>query len=186
MLVPSLALGQAIGRWGNFFNSEAFGVPTDLLEIVHSLCGTPVIYADAQFFINVSVRVNLNFALFLLLIALFRRGMQGKMTLPPALSVACTSSVQPGSHLDRRVEDRSALPGCPSTNLRWSKNCPLMSAARDACRDRLIWLYRRLQNSEPTGPLSSPVRFAGAGQCARPHPGAAERLMSRSRSGQTH
>jgi phosphatidylglycerol:prolipoprotein diacylglycerol transferase len=27
---PSLALGQAIGRWGNFFNEEAFGRPTDL------------------------------------------------------------------------------------------------------------------------------------------------------------
>lgn len=27
---PSLALGQAIGRWGNFFNQEAFGTPTDL------------------------------------------------------------------------------------------------------------------------------------------------------------
>jgi phosphatidylglycerol:prolipoprotein diacylglycerol transferase len=27
---PSLALGQAIGRWGNFFNEEAFGEPTDL------------------------------------------------------------------------------------------------------------------------------------------------------------
>lgn len=25
-----LILGQAIGRWGNFFNSEAFGTPTDL------------------------------------------------------------------------------------------------------------------------------------------------------------
>ena len=25
-----LALGQAIGRWGNFFNSEAYGKPTDL------------------------------------------------------------------------------------------------------------------------------------------------------------
>jgi phosphatidylglycerol---prolipoprotein diacylglyceryl transferase len=27
---PSLVLGQAIGRWGNFFNEEAFGRPTDL------------------------------------------------------------------------------------------------------------------------------------------------------------
>jgi phosphatidylglycerol:prolipoprotein diacylglycerol transferase len=26
---PSLVLGQAIGRWGNFFNSEAFGGPID-------------------------------------------------------------------------------------------------------------------------------------------------------------
>jgi phosphatidylglycerol:prolipoprotein diacylglycerol transferase len=27
---PSLAIGQAIGRWGNFFNEEAFGRPTNL------------------------------------------------------------------------------------------------------------------------------------------------------------
>jgi phosphatidylglycerol:prolipoprotein diacylglycerol transferase len=27
---PSVVLGQAIGRWGNFFNEEAFGRPTDL------------------------------------------------------------------------------------------------------------------------------------------------------------
>jgi len=30
LVVPSLALGQTIGRWGNFFNSEAFGSPTNL------------------------------------------------------------------------------------------------------------------------------------------------------------
>lgn len=30
VVAPSLVLGQAIGRWGNFFNSEAFGSPTDL------------------------------------------------------------------------------------------------------------------------------------------------------------
>ena len=30
ILVPSFALGQAIGRWGNFFNNEAFGIPTNL------------------------------------------------------------------------------------------------------------------------------------------------------------
>jgi len=29
-MAPSLVLGQAIGRWGNFFNQEAFGIPTDL------------------------------------------------------------------------------------------------------------------------------------------------------------
>ncbi|HHV71906.1 MAG TPA: prolipoprotein diacylglyceryl transferase [Clostridia bacterium] len=27
---PSIILGQAIGRWGNFFNQEAYGYPTDL------------------------------------------------------------------------------------------------------------------------------------------------------------
>jgi len=30
LVAPSLILGQAIGRWGNFFNSEAYGAPTDL------------------------------------------------------------------------------------------------------------------------------------------------------------
>jgi phosphatidylglycerol---prolipoprotein diacylglyceryl transferase len=30
VVAPSVALGQAIGRWGNFFNSEAYGAPTDL------------------------------------------------------------------------------------------------------------------------------------------------------------
>jgi phosphatidylglycerol---prolipoprotein diacylglyceryl transferase len=30
VVAPSVALGQTIGRWGNFFNSEAFGRPTDL------------------------------------------------------------------------------------------------------------------------------------------------------------
>ena len=29
-VVPGLALGQAIGRWGNYFNQEIFGLPTDL------------------------------------------------------------------------------------------------------------------------------------------------------------
>ena len=30
LVFPSLALAQSIGRWGNFFNSEAHGGPTDL------------------------------------------------------------------------------------------------------------------------------------------------------------
>lgn len=30
VVAPSIALGQAIGRWGNFFNEEAFGTPTNL------------------------------------------------------------------------------------------------------------------------------------------------------------
>lgn len=30
LTIPSLLLGQAIGRWGNFFNQELFGYPTDV------------------------------------------------------------------------------------------------------------------------------------------------------------
>ena len=30
LIAPGVALGQAIGRWGNFFNQEAYGLPTDV------------------------------------------------------------------------------------------------------------------------------------------------------------
>lgn len=30
LAVPAVAIGQAIGRWGNYFNQELFGRPTDL------------------------------------------------------------------------------------------------------------------------------------------------------------
>ena len=30
LVAPGLALAQAIGRWGNWFNQELFGGPTDL------------------------------------------------------------------------------------------------------------------------------------------------------------
>ncbi|WP_427338485.1 prolipoprotein diacylglyceryl transferase [Caloranaerobacter sp. DY30410] len=30
IVAPSIILGQAIGRWGNFINQEAYGTPTDL------------------------------------------------------------------------------------------------------------------------------------------------------------
>ena len=41
---PSLALGQAIGRWGNFFNQELYGAPTNLpwkiyIDPLHRLPG---------------------------------------------------------------------------------------------------------------------------------------------------
>lgn len=41
---PSLALGQAIGRWGNFFNQELYGAPTNLpwklyIDPAHRLTG---------------------------------------------------------------------------------------------------------------------------------------------------
>ena len=30
IIAPSLALGQGVGRWGNYFNQELYGAPTDL------------------------------------------------------------------------------------------------------------------------------------------------------------
>src|SRR5690606_23611478 len=50
-LAPSLPIAQAIGRWGNYFNQELFGTPTDLpwgLEI--DPANRPAAFPDAATF----------------------------------------------------------------------------------------------------------------------------------------
>jgi len=51
IISPSLALGQAIGRWGNFFNQELYGAPTNLpwkifIDPVHRLTN----YLDVAYY----------------------------------------------------------------------------------------------------------------------------------------
>lgn len=84
VLVPSVALGQAIGRWGNFFNSEAFGVPTDLpWKLFIPYQNRPLIYTDSEFFHPTFLYESLwNLALFFLLITLFNRGRNQSVRLP--------------------------------------------------------------------------------------------------------
>jgi phosphatidylglycerol:prolipoprotein diacylglycerol transferase len=48
---PSLALGQAIGRWGNYFNQELYGAPTNLpwkifIDPAHRLTG----FVDKEYY----------------------------------------------------------------------------------------------------------------------------------------
>jgi phosphatidylglycerol:prolipoprotein diacylglycerol transferase len=51
LFVPGLALGQAIGRFGNYFNQELFGLPTNLAwGIPISLTNRPAEYITAQYF----------------------------------------------------------------------------------------------------------------------------------------
>lgn len=51
LVVPGLALGQAIGRWGNYFNQELFGLPTSLpWGIPISPFNRPVEYISTQYF----------------------------------------------------------------------------------------------------------------------------------------
>jgi phosphatidylglycerol---prolipoprotein diacylglyceryl transferase len=50
-LAPALAIGQAIGRWGNYFNQELFGKPTDLLwGIPIDLINRPHFYLSDKYF----------------------------------------------------------------------------------------------------------------------------------------
>ncbi|WP_320667258.1 prolipoprotein diacylglyceryl transferase [Prochlorococcus sp. MIT 1307] len=84
VLLPSVALGQAIGRWGNFFNNEAFGVPTDLpwkLFIPYNF--RPEIFADQKFFHPTFLYESIwNLLVCALLIVLFQLDLKGITKLP--------------------------------------------------------------------------------------------------------
>ena len=84
VLVPSVALGQAIGRWGNFFNSEAFGVPTDLpWKLFIPTSSRPLLYSDAEFFHPTFLYESIwNLLLFIVLIAVFRKGIKRSGSVP--------------------------------------------------------------------------------------------------------
>lgn len=51
VLVPGLAIGQAIGRWGNYFNQELFGLPTNgSLGIPIAIENRPGEYFNYEYF----------------------------------------------------------------------------------------------------------------------------------------
>jgi len=71
---PSMVLGQAIGRWGNFFNEEAFGRPTDLpWKLYISPEHRPLGYAQFEYFHPTFLYESIwDFAVFLLLVGVLR------------------------------------------------------------------------------------------------------------------
>ena len=84
VLLPSVALGQAIGRWGNFFNSEAFGLPTDLpWKLTIPFSNRPVEFLDQSTFHPTFLYESIwNLGVLLLLLWLFRKGIEGQIRLP--------------------------------------------------------------------------------------------------------
>ncbi|GCL37309.1 MULTISPECIES: prolipoprotein diacylglyceryl transferase [Sphaerospermopsis] len=83
LVAPSLILGQAIGRWGNFFNSEAFGRPTDLpWKLYIPLDRRPPNLANFEYFHPTFLYESLwNLLGFALLLTLFFRALSGKPRL---------------------------------------------------------------------------------------------------------
>ncbi|WP_413682823.1 prolipoprotein diacylglyceryl transferase [Prochlorococcus sp. MIT 1011] len=90
VLVPSVALGQAIGRWGNFFNNEAFGIPTNLpwkLFIPYRF--RPEIFLTQDYFHPTFLYESVwNIFVFGILIFLFRKANKKELTLPSG-SLSC-------------------------------------------------------------------------------------------------
>ena len=66
---------QSIGRWGNFFNSEAFGTPTDLpWKLFISPSHRPVEYLNSEYFHPTFLYESiLDFFIFVILLTLFKK-----------------------------------------------------------------------------------------------------------------
>ena len=100
VLVPSLALGQAIGRWGNFFNSEAFGmpVPADFpvsVRIPQALVDPQVLLGNPEashFHATFFYESLWNLAVFAVLMGLLLRCRRGGLKLP-AGALSCLYAV---------------------------------------------------------------------------------------------
>lgn len=83
LVAPSLILGQAIGRWGNFFNSEAFGGPTNLpWKLYIPPERRPPELVNFEYFHPTFLYESLwDLMVFTLLITLFFRSLSGKLRL---------------------------------------------------------------------------------------------------------
>ncbi len=75
-----LSIAQAIGRWGNFFNSEAFGGPTNLpWKLYIAPQYRPVPFQDYQYFHPAFLYESvLDIFVFAILITLVKKGMAKK------------------------------------------------------------------------------------------------------------
>ena len=91
ILAPGLILGQAIGRWGNFLNQEAFGRPTSLPWAIYiEPANRPYDYASYEYFHPTFLyESTANFLLFavLLLMHRFYRNKPGKIPYGLILSM---------------------------------------------------------------------------------------------------
>ena len=77
--VPALALGQAIGRWGNYFNQELYGRPTSLpWGIPIEPLNRPLQYMNDKFFQPTFLYESLgSLAVFVLMLYLHKRLLAG-------------------------------------------------------------------------------------------------------------
>lgn len=75
-----LALAQSIGRWGNFFNSEAFGTPTNLpWKLYIAPQYRPIPYTDVNYFHPTFLYESiLDFAIFGILVFILKNNLNKK------------------------------------------------------------------------------------------------------------
>ena len=88
ILMPSIILGQSIGRWGNFFNNEAFGVPTNLpWKLFIPMQNRPIEFINYEYFHPTFLYESLwNFLIFIILIIIFNKQNKTNFVRPGFIS----------------------------------------------------------------------------------------------------
>ena len=153
---PSLALGQAIGRWGNFFNQELYGSPTNLpwkifIDPAHRVAG----YEEEAFFHPLfGYESILNLANVLLLIWITRR-FRGSLKPGDVFNVYCIFYPTVRFGLDFLRLDASEV-------LNLNINQTIMAVVAVAAIAVLIWRHRPGQDDAKLG-RASPMRSDARG-----------------------
>jgi phosphatidylglycerol:prolipoprotein diacylglycerol transferase len=94
LVAPSLILGQAIGRWGNFFNGEAYGRATDLpwklaiFDEIRNSQGEVVEIFRGYFHPTFLYESLWNIGVFILLLSLFFWGLKNSNRLKTGTIIA--------------------------------------------------------------------------------------------------
>ena len=88
LIMPSLILGQSIGRWGNFFNNEAFGIPTNSpLKLFIPIENRPIEFANSEFFHPTFLYESLwNLIIFIVIIYIFNKQTKFNSVKPGLIS----------------------------------------------------------------------------------------------------
>lgn len=151
IIAPALALGQAIGRWGNYFNQELFGRPTSLpwgipIDPIHR----PLQYAQAAYFHPTFLYESLGSAVIVLILVWLHR--QRTNQAPPwtwwrtsgtiALTyLAISSLLRIGTEV-LRIDRVPVIAGV---------RLPLLSSIIIIILAAGVWMWRSRQHPEPHG-----------------------------------
>lgn len=157
VLMPAVALGQAIGRWGNFFNSEAFGLPTQLPWALTIPPGSrPELFLDRSTFHPTFLYESIwNLGVCALLLLLIRQASRGRITLPDgALSCVYLMAYSSGRvWIEALRIDPLCLVGVPPFCTGGLRMAQLMSLLLIALGGLGLWwlLGRRRSLPDPSG-----------------------------------
>jgi phosphatidylglycerol---prolipoprotein diacylglyceryl transferase len=158
LVAPSVILGQAIGRWGNFFNSEAFGSPTNLpWKLYIPPERRPPQFSNIEYFHPTFLYESIwDLGVFALLITLFFRSLRGQPKLKVGtLFLIYLAAYSLGRFWIEGLRTDSLMLG----PLRMAQFISLVGVALGVAG--LWWLY---QKNRPLPDVVSPVEEIGGSE----------------------